>query len=356
MDPTTHSAPPRQIRGGISVHVALAMTTLLAMAGLAIDVGYAYQVSHQLQNIADSGSMAGTSRLGEVLASLDIETQSDASLTNAQIEQIRDVAASNALAQRAGNRSIVVDPSHFQIGSWDFDSRQFTPTTQGAHAVRLETHRSEGYNGAVGTVLLRTIGFDQFDVSNAATAVLLPLGSIPEGKSVIPVGISRAWFDDSPRTCDQPLRLHPTGDLDGCAGWHTYDQGPANASLLADIIVGLTDGSYEPPELRAGDIIHFTGGTVASAFDEMEALWEERRFDEAPFDQFEATLPVYDRNDCSNPSGPLKIAGFASVIVTGVQGAPEKTIESVVRCEIIAAGLGGGEDFGTRSTTPGLVR
>jgi hypothetical protein len=329
---------------------------LLALAGLAVDVGYAYQVSHELQNIADSGSMAATSELGEVLASFDIETQTNTSLTSAQVARIRGAAESNVAAQTAGNRPLALDPAHLEIGTWDFDTSQFSPTTRGAHAVRLETHRTEELNGAVGTVLLRAIDFDRFDVTNRATAVLLPLGSIPEGQSVIPVGISRAWFDDSPRTCDQPLRLHPTGDLDGCAGWHTYDQDAANASLLADIISGLADGSFEAPEVRAGDILHFTGGTVASAFDEMQELWEARRFDEAPFDQFEATLPVYDRADCSNPSGPLEIAGFASVTITGVQGPPEKTIDAVVRCEIIAAGLGGGEDFGTRSTTAGLVR
>ena len=46
----------------------------------------------------------------------------------------------------------------------------------------------------------------------------------------------------------------------------------------------------------------------------MEDLFEARRFDEAPFDEMNATVAVYESGDCSNPSGALNVVGFASIL------------------------------------------
>ena len=41
----------------------------------------------------------------------------------------------------------------------------------------------------------------------------------------IPVGISQAWFKSATGDyCNQNIKFHPTGSMEGCAGWHTYAQ------------------------------------------------------------------------------------------------------------------------------------
>ena len=90
-------------------------------------------------------------------------------------------------------------------------------------------------------------------------------------------------------------------------------------------------------------------------FPRCRRLFEARRFDEAPFSEWDTTVAVYDCPDCSNPTGAVEVKGFASVTITNVVASPEKTIEAVVKCDIIEAGEGGGGDYGTLSTTAGLV-
>ena len=98
-----------------------------------------------------------------------------------------------------------------------------------------------------------------------ATAALGPLGSLAPGEGTIPVGISKRWFDEG-RACGDSIKFHPTGTLDGCAGWHTFQDGPANASGLKKTLTGLENGTYKSPEITAGQTeLEFVGGTLASA-------------------------------------------------------------------------------------------
>ena len=42
--------------------------------------------------------------------------------------------------------------------------------------------------------------------------------------------------------------------------------------------------------------------------------------------EWDVKIPVYDSDDCSNPSGTLLIVGFATATVTQVIEAPDKQI------------------------------
>lgn len=72
---------------------------------------------------------------------------------------------------------------------------------------------------------------------------------------------------------------------------------------------------------------------------------------------WQTTVPVYDRNDCSNPNQAVPIIGFASVEIHDVGGPSDKTVKGRVLCNIIEGGTnrGGGSDFGSKSGIPGLV-
>jgi hypothetical protein len=187
----------------------------------------------------------------------------------------------------------------------------------------------------------------------------------------MPVGISAAWFDyvneERGTFCDQDIQFYPTGDMTGCAGWHTFENWPSNASILAQLledgVAGICSGGA-----KIGDEMVFTGGTVASAFDEMKALYDFMKvcddtsncpdnwdLDTNP-DTWTTHVVVYGLWDCSNPSGYIPIVGFATVEINRILETPEKLIGATLKCQDYAEGRGGGGPFGTRGTIPGLVQ
>jgi hypothetical protein len=72
---------------------------------------------------------------------------------------------------------------------------------------------------------------------------------------------------------------------------------------------------------------------------------------------WQTTLPVYDRNDCSNPNQSIRAAGFALVEIQDVGGPSDKTIKGRVLCNYVENEdvRGGGSNFGTLGSVPGLV-
>ncbi|MFN2428232.1 MAG: hypothetical protein ABR587_17490, partial [Candidatus Binatia bacterium] len=102
---------------------------------------------------------------------------------------------------------------------------------------------------------------------------------------------------------------------------------------------------------------NFTGGTVASRFSDMRSLYESKK-DAAG--NWTVTIPVYESSNCSNPSGPILIVGFARATIYEVVDAPENTISAHVECGIFDAGVlgegGGANDFGTLVATPLVIQ
>jgi Flp pilus assembly protein TadG len=348
------SRTQRTAAGTVSIFSLLGMVSLLAVGSLALDVGYVYVARSDLQNAADAAVLSGAAELGDIY--MDLDPSSHSGYVMSSLDRSRVVTAIGAIAGQ--NRAVgqvvnIVDPA-VSVGTWDFSTGSLTTTNLQPRAISALAQRTDAVNGPVGSFFARVIGRDSFNVAARSTAALTPLGGVPEGAVTLPVGISTAWFSNN--SCDQPIKFHPTGTLEGCAGWHTYDQSPANASTLRNTLQGLESGAYQSPPMATGDITNFTGGTLASAFPDMQQLYETRRFDESPSDEFDALVVVYDSPGCSNPSGAVKVVGFASVTVTGVETSPENTIDAVVRCDIVHEGTGGGGEFGTLGSVPLLVQ
>ncbi len=72
---------------------------------------------------------------------------------------------------------------------------------------------------------------------------------------------------------------------------------------------------------------------------------------------WQTTVPVYDRDDCTNPNQSIDIVGFALVEVQDVGGPSDKTIKARVLCDYVEREdeRGGGGNFGTLGSIPGLV-
>lgn len=347
-------------RGMAAVFIALMIFVLTAMASFAVDLGYAWVTQNELQNIADAGALAATRQLGVVYAGLTPEQQKDnsRSLTADEKAQMLAVLEKVAGLNKAGGKSgIVISASDISIGTWDFATKTLTPTLVRPTAVSVTARRDGNVNGPIPTFFAGVMGKSGMDVAASATATLGPLGSLAPGEGNIPVGISKRWFDEG-RACGDSIKFHPTGTLDGCAGWHTFQDGPANASGLKKILAGLEKGTYKSPKITAGQTeLEFTGGTLASAFDAMKSLYDAKK--DPMTGEWDVKIPVYDRDDCLNPHGTLLIVGFATATVTQVIEAPDKQIIAEVTCDEIIDGRPGGTvvdgDFSPLSTVPALV-
>jgi Flp pilus assembly protein TadG len=357
----------KERRGAVSIIMAIMVFfVLIGLMALAIDVGYLYATKNELQNIADGAALAAAGELGDQLSNGETLNDTD----------IKDAAIKIGEGNQAGGKTIFSLGDKVEIGTWDQDADpKFVPEATPPNAVRVTARRAGTgtTNEAVKTFFAAIFGVHSVDVSADATAALLP----PRNMEPIPVGISRYWFEyEWPGGfCNQPIRFHPTGGIEGCAGWHNYydpdnpEKSNANANQLKTILEGLKTGDFTIPETIVGKTKYaFIGGDVASVFTKhgqelspIEALYDSKKGnccedpDLCPNDWCAAVV-VYDRDDCSNPNKSITIVGFAPVIITGILGPPQKTIEGRVLCDKVVWAQGeSGEYYGYLTGIPRLV-
>ena len=340
-------------QGAVAVIVVVSLTALIGIGALAVDLGYLYVVRNELQNVADGAALAATRQLGALYEPMTYEEQQNyicsGSDTTAIVQAAVDVGGQN----HAGGLAVTIDPVDVEIGRWDSSaSPKFTNSTAQPDAVHVTARKDGGPNVPAVTFLAKVFGVDSVDISADATAALTGIGNVGKGELDIPVGISRKWFE-KPEFCNQPIKFYPTGTLDGCAGWTTFDYKNANAAQLKKILNGMEDETYVAPEATAGvTSFEYTGGVAANLFDDMKALYEANKDADG---NWETTVLVYDRDDCSNPQGSMIVAGFATAIITDVLETPDKIINAKVICEKAEWGRGSGGNYGTKGTIPGLV-
>jgi Flp pilus assembly protein TadG len=359
-------------QGGVAILVGLSMLVLLLFAALVIDIGYGLVVKNELHNVADAAALAGARQLGRIYVALpSYSAQQSYVLTSADraaiIAEVQDVANQN----KAGGASISIDPTAILIGQWDLQTRTLTVTDAQPDAVEVTASRDGSANGPIITFLAQVMGITTLNVTStstrggaqeAPTAALTGVGEAGPGEITIPVGISAEWFRNKAEFCDQPIQFHPTNSPSGCAGWMTYDMSPANSNTLRDILQQLPPfGSYQAPEAVAGGTsFQFIGGNVASALKDMEALFDANKKPDASSPtgySWETFVVVYESTDCSNPSGPIMTVGFASVAIHNVLAPPAgQLIVGKVKCDVVQDARGGGAEFGTLGSIPGLVQ
>ena len=340
-------------KGAVVIFIAVAMVLLLGFAALAVDIGYMLVAKNELQNIADAAALAATRQLGVFYEDMTYEEQQG---YTCDPEDIVPIPVNLAQQNRAAGMGITILYSDVVIGRWNSSTHTLSPTLDQPDAIRVTARRDAGANGPITTFFARILGIDTAAISADATAALTGQSTAGPGELEIPVGISRQWFQEG--FCDQPIKFYPTGGMEGCAGWHTFDSWPSNASKLREILEGMTpeDPDFIAPETIAEDSqFVFIGGNLATAFDEMEALYDAKKDADG---NWETLVVVYDRDDCSNPTGNITIVGFATAIITGVNGSsddPPHTIFAHVICENVEFGRGSGGNYGTYGSIPGLV-
>ncbi len=360
--------------GVVAIYAALTMTALLGIAALAVDIGYMMVGKSELQRTADAAALAATRHLGSIYESIPYEEQQyfDAS---PHVQAIQGAAIDVAGQNRAAGIFVTIDAADIQIGTWDPDrDPKFAATLAQPDAVHVRARRDGTTNGPITTFFARIFGIHSLGVSAAATAALTAESTSGPGGLPIPIGIPTRWFQN-PTFCDSPINFYPPCNkepcdtAEGCAGYHTYTDSPPNASLLAnEIMPGLESGAYEAPGTTAGVTeFNFIGGTLASLmnppdypfitlFDSMKVRNDNiADFDDDPSTWTAKTI-VYESDSCANPNQSLTIAGYTTIVITNVVGAPNPRIEGRVLCDSVQAGRGGGSPYGTKGSIPGLVQ
>lgn len=142
----------REQRGGIAVLAALGAPVLAGFAALAVDAGYAYMVRTELQSAADAAAPAASMRLPDTAAAL---------------AEARAIAAQNLPPAKHGE---VLRDADFLVGTWDPNSRTFTPGGSSPNAVRVTLRRARANGNPLPTFLAGVLGTDFFDLAAKATA------------------------------------------------------------------------------------------------------------------------------------------------------------------------------------------
>jgi len=401
-------------KGAVAVTVALVSIVLVGFAALSIDIGYLMVTRNELQNVADAAALAATRKLGNYYENMTPEEQLSFACGMAEwpCADIKTVAIETGLANRAGQVDIVINESDVLIGSWDFlipppfdpANDPFTEQAEQPKAVRVIARRDAQANNAITTFLAGILGIDTMSVSAVATAALSGQGSAGEGELELPVGIDAQFFGPT-GACGEEIFFSPT--TLSCAGWTSWDYN-SNTPNMRDIISGVKPS----PEVSVGgEDYSYSGGDMANLFGDLLTLFKRKGHDVYGADDtpvqtdengpvtgalppnppaeplyeddgvtplyypqevngppvppvprnrhvWQTTVIVYEPNNCDNPNQTLKTVGFARVTITDILEVPDKTIKGKIECGYVSEEptRGGGGNFGTFGSIPGLVQ
>ena len=356
-------------QGVIAIGLALVWVAFLGFVAMVIDFGFALVTRNQLQNITDGASLAGTRQLGRIYEGLTPAEQQGYILTDADkgsiLSEVHAIGAENA----AGGIAIHINAEDVVIGQWEGAMQQLTPTVSAPDAVQVLARRDDQANSPLTTSFARVVGTDSLKVVAQSTAALTGISTVMAGELDAPVGVSRVWFETYGGFCGEPLQFFPVNTPESCAGWHTFLEA---SSSLQDILNGLQTGAFTSPEARAGGTqFRFADVSQASAEETVQAfqaLYEAQSVCSAtgsPCDTGECSgscewrvlVAVYDFPNCSTPTTAVTIAGFATAIFDQVQVVPDLLITGRIECGMVQSkARGGGPNFGTKGSIPGLVQ
>ena len=344
----------RSNKGAVSLLMALSAAILLGVSALAVDLGNAWMVRQELRNAADAAALAGAGQLGQIYLGLSADDQRDYYLTTDDLGAIVGQVQSLTPKSYAGGTTLNFNAADIIVGQWNSTTKTLTPVpvdTPGSlqpTAVQVRVGRDGSGNQPLSTFFAGVLGVNSMNIDAPATAALTTISSSAPGGIGAPIAISQAWLSGG--NCGGNIKFYPTGDIDGCAGWHSFTDPNSSASNLNNIIQGLEDGSFVAPEALVGQtLFEFNGGTVASIFNVFESLYDAKKDADG---NWRILIPVYNSLDCSNPTGPIMIVGFVTATIYQVTGAPSKIINAIVECDTFGSGRGDGSTGGPGTITP----
>ncbi len=327
-------------QGAVAVLVALSLTVLIPMLALVIDIGQALVVKQSLQNLADAAALAGARQLGRVYEAIP-PTGAGGTLPAPARGQV-----SGAVADVGGKNQ---PPHHTAsvrstLGVWNATAHRLAGGGALPDGVQVSAQTQ------VPTFVASAVGVKTIAVSADATAALTGLSQVPAGSLALPFGVARGWFSGK-GWASRSFALTKGGTSPVCAAWSTFTQTPATQTQLHTIVKGILSGGYVSPIANRGQTqFQFLGATPGTAFTELQSLYKSRK--DPKTGDWLAVVPVYDRGACVAATGPATIVGFATVKLNQTSSTQ---LSAMVVTNQIRVGRGGGTDYGTKGSIPGLV-
>ena len=360
---------PFSNQGIIAIGLALIWVAFLGFVAVVIDLGFALVTRNQLQNISDGASLAGTRQLGRLYEGLTPAEQQGYRLTSADkgtiLAEVNDIGAKNT----AGGISLHINAGDVVIGKWNQTSRQLTPTLSAPDAVWVLARRDDKANRPLTTSFASAVGVDSLKVLAQSTSALTGISEVMAGELGAPIGVSRAWFEDNQGFCSEPIQFFPITPPVSCAGWHTFLEAPGS---LQHVLSELRTDTFTSPRARAGDtqfrFINVGPSSAVQIVQAFQALYDAKTTCATTGSrcatggcsgscEWPVLVGVYDLPTCSSPTTTASIVGFATAIIDRVQVSPTPLITGRIECGIVQSNArGGGADFGTKGSIPGLVQ
>ncbi len=335
-------------RGAVAIVIAVSLSALVSLAALVLDVGAALVSKHQLQNLVDAAALAGSRQLGKLYESQPAAVSPSQPLSLANRARVQAVVAEVADKNRAATKLAGVTLADVRVGRWNAATRTVVSSPTGSDAVLV---RAEG---SMPTFLAGVVGIRRLSVSATAIAALSALAEVPPGALTLPAGISSAWMALGPID-GRRLQLYAPGGGDPCAGWTTFTETPPTMGRLQTIVRGLAGSAYASPATVAGKTsFQFVAGNPVAIAPDIMALYNAKK--NPATGQWTTVVPVYRQTQCAAPSSPLPVAGFATAVITAVTTPAGPALDAVVRSGFVQLGRGGGTDYGTEGSIPGLVQ
>jgi Flp pilus assembly protein TadG len=307
----------RDREGATLVFVALSMVVLLGVAGLAIDVGYAFVVRAELQNAADSAALAGARAL----------YTSDGSAVNPGAN-----AVATDWATRNQAEQLTVTVESVERGHWRFSDRTFeaNETTMEppdlerttaqldddmdfVNAVRVVTRRSPDASGNIREPFFAGVfGAGAYMVRASAVAYIGFPGTLAPGEARAPIAVSRQALLQGDSYSTDVGRVLTENSGATSAAWTNFAQ-PCAGAASDGSVRSLIGGPGNAQALMLGQSVETNTRVSAGTASDFRMLWRgqwalDTNGDGYPDRPWRLRVPVIDSiGSCGQLVGAVEV-------------------------------------------------
>ncbi len=325
----------KEERGAASIMVAVSLVVILGMGALAVDLGYVMSTRSEVQKAADASALAAASRL------VQLYNDQGGDMTEAEMAAAA-IAAANQWSQSntASNSSLTVAANDVQLGVWNPSAKTFTlgGAANELNAVKITMRRDGTTNGPISLFFGSVVGVSTVNVSAQAVSWFGSVGSVGQGVVTLPLLISEEAYTQG----SDPLTFRADG-VD-TSGWSTFFMPSGGSALVTSYITG----EVPIPGMSVGDQLNVYNGVMSNnIFSYMQNKVAENN------GEWHVVVPIVQGNQFVQT---MKVVGFATLVITAVNTAPNKTISGHFSPAVINGGKPGGANFGSYARSVVLVR
>jgi hypothetical protein len=172
-----------------TTYIGILLVVFLAIAALAIDIGYLYVSEEDLQNAAETSALAGAKAIKQRL--LDQAKTDPSGLKNVLNDPEQNAARSAAIDSVSGqhkaaalieiaskNKNKLTDENDLTVGFWNISTHTYTPGGTPVNAIQVRTRRTaeneEVGLGSLGNILAKMSGIQKFNYTPEAISAIPP--------------------------------------------------------------------------------------------------------------------------------------------------------------------------------------